>query len=75
MPTTYYRMRVEGHLDSVHWSRWFDGMQVTPKADGTTVLSGPVTDQAALHGLLSKIRDLGLVLLSLQRMAPESREE
>jgi hypothetical protein len=75
MPTTYYRMRVEGQLDSTHWSGWFDGMQVMPEADGTTVLSGPVTDQAALHGPLSKIRDLGLVLLSLQRMAPESREE
>jgi hypothetical protein len=66
MSPAHYEITVKGHLDQAHWSRWFDGMQVTLKADGTTVLSGPVADQAALHGLLGKVRDLGLVLISVQ---------
>ncbi len=48
-----------------HWSAWFDGLTVGPGDDGTTVLHGPVPDQAALHGLLAKLRDLGLPLISL----------
>jgi hypothetical protein len=68
MATMRYEIAVEGHLDRAHWSRWFDGMQVAPEPDGTTVLSGPITNQAALYGLLAKIRDLGLTLISVQRL-------
>ena len=71
MTPTRYEIAVEGHLDRAHWSRWFDGMEVTLQADGTTTLAGPVVDQAALHGLLAKVRDLGLVLLSVQHTEPD----
>jgi len=60
-----YRLRVDGHLDD-HWSAWFGHLAVARENDGTTSLSGPVTDQAALHGLLTKIRDLGILLLSVE---------
>jgi hypothetical protein len=59
-----YQIRVRGVLDP-QWSDWFDEMTVTPQADGETLLAGPVRDQCALHGILQKIRDLGLPLLSL----------
>jgi hypothetical protein len=62
-----YRIRVRGGLDS-RWSDWFDGFAVTPQANDETLLTGPVADQAALHGLLAKIRDLGLPLLSVKRV-------
>jgi hypothetical protein len=68
MTTAHYIITLGGHLDRAHWARWFDGLQVIPKADGTTELSGPVTDQSALHGMLDRVRDLGLVLISLQRV-------
>jgi hypothetical protein len=58
------QIRVRGVLDS-QWSDWFDDMTVSPQADGDTVLAGSVRDQCALHGILAKIRDLGLPLLSL----------
>jgi hypothetical protein len=61
-----YQIRVRGMLDS-GWSDWFDGLTLCPEANGDTVLTGPVRDQSALHGLLSRIRDLGLPLLSLNR--------
>ena len=64
-----YEIRVEGILDEC-WSAWFDGMQVTSQPDGVTVIAGPVTDQAALHGLLAKVRDLGLPLISVRRVDP-----
>jgi hypothetical protein len=64
-----YEIRVEGILDEC-WSGWFDGMQVTSQADGVTVIAGPVTDQAALHGLLAKVRDLGRPLISVRRVEP-----
>lgn len=61
-----YRIKVKGVLDG-EWSGWFEGMTVQPQPSGETVLTGPVADQAALHGLLHKIRDLGLPLLSVKR--------
>ena len=60
----YYVIRLAGHLDQ-RWAEWFDGLSLTHQGDGTTVLHGPVVDQAALHGLLQKVRDLGLPLLSV----------
>ena len=60
-----YELRVEGHLDE-HWSTWFDGMALVCEDDGTTTLRGLVTDQAALHGLLAKVRDLGTTLISVE---------
>ncbi|MDR2983565.1 MAG: hypothetical protein LBV34_01875 [Nocardiopsaceae bacterium] len=59
-----YAIRVKGHLDS-KWSAWFDGLAVARGGDGTTILHGQVADQAALHGVLRKIRDLGLPLISV----------
>jgi len=64
-----YRIRVEGHLDSA-WGDWFCGLDVTLEDDGCTLLGGPVVDQAALHGLLKKVRDLGLPLVSVERVEP-----
>jgi hypothetical protein len=59
-----YEIRVDGHLDTRR-AAWFDGLSITAEADGTTVLRGSVVDQAALHGLLQKLRDVGIPLLSL----------
>jgi len=64
-PGTYH-IRVKGNLDQ-KWSDWFDGFSITPQPGDETLLAGPVADQSALHGLLSKIRDLGLPLLLVQR--------
>jgi len=68
-----YRFRVSGHLDD-RWSDWFGGLAVQRRDDGTTVLVGSVIDQAALHGVLALIRDLGLPLLSVRRAAPRPAE-
>jgi hypothetical protein len=57
-------IRIEGHLDD-HWSAWFDGLAVERADDGTTTLRGVVADQAELHGLLAKVRDLGTTLISV----------
>ena len=65
-----YNVRVKGHLDRC-WSDWFDGLTLTHHLDGTTVLAGVVADQAALHGILAKIRDLGLALVSVIPAEPE----
>jgi hypothetical protein len=65
-----YEIRVEGILDQ-RWSSWFDGLQLMNQPDGLTVLTGPVADQAALHGLLAKVRDLGLPLISVRRLDPK----
>ena len=59
-----YEIRLTGHLDA-HWAAWFDGLTVGHDSDGTTVLSGAIADQAALHGLLQRVRDLGLPLVSV----------
>lgn len=64
MAPTGYRIQIQGHLDA-EWSAWFDGMTVRCHSNGTTTLTGPVRDQAALHGQLLRIRDLGLVLISV----------
>ena len=68
-PPVHYEITVEGILDP-RWSAWFDGMQLASDADGRTTLAGPVADQAALHGLLAKVRDLGLPLLAVHRTDP-----
>jgi hypothetical protein len=66
--STDYHIRLQGHLDS-HWSAWFDGMTISNEANGETVLRGPLVDQAALHGVLMKIRDIGLPLIAVTRVA------
>lgn len=65
----HIEIRVSGHLGS-RWTAWFDGMTLTPDDDGTSVISGVVVDQAALHGLLQTLRDLGITLISLTPLAP-----
>lgn len=60
----YYEIRVRGQLNS-HWSTWFEGLTLTHLGNGETLIAGPIQDQAALHGILAKIRDLGLHLISL----------
>jgi hypothetical protein len=65
-----YEIRLQGHL-AARWSAWFDGLTVTNKPDGTTIISGPVADQAALHGLLQKARDVGMPLLSVTSVNPD----
>lgn len=62
--TTVYRIRVRGHLDR-NWSQWLGGMTIAHEANGETVMMGPVRDQAALFGLLMRVRDLGLTLISV----------
>ncbi len=62
-----YEIRIKGHLDS-QWSDWFEGLAITLEENGDTLLTGPVIDQAALHGLLKKIRDLGIPLISVNRV-------
>ncbi|HEV2824083.1 MAG TPA: hypothetical protein VG035_02595 [Actinomycetota bacterium] len=68
-PPAHYEIRVRGVLDS-QWSPWFEGLAITTDMPDQTLIAGPVTDQAALHGLLAKIRDLGLPLLSVRRIDP-----
>ena len=65
----HYEIRVNGVLGS-GWSAWFDGLQVTSDDRGQTTIAGPIADQAALHGLLAKVRDLGLELLEVRRTDP-----
>ena len=62
-----YEVRITGHLDA-RWAAWFDGLTVSHGSDGTTVLSGPITDQAALHGVIQRVRDLGLPLVSVTQI-------
>jgi len=68
-----YRLRVAGHLDD-HWSPWFGDLTVSREDDGTTSLTGAVADQAELHGLLTKIRDLGVTLISVEAIDPAAVE-
>jgi len=64
-----YDIRLKGHLDT-RWAAWFDGLTITHDSDGTTIMHGLVADQAALHGLLQKTRDLGLPLISVNYVEP-----
>ena len=68
-----YQIRVQGHLDS-GWSAWFDGLTIANVERGEALLSGYLPDQAALHGILSKVRDLGLPLLAVQRLEPDQAD-
>ena len=68
-PPVRYEIRLEGVLDS-RWSAWFEGLQLSSDEPGQTIIAGPVSDQAALHGLLAKVRDLALPLISIRRIGP-----
>ena len=65
-----YEIRLKGHLHS-RWAAWFEGLSLTNASDGTTIIHGPVADQAALHGLLRKVRDVGLPLVSVTQVEPD----
>jgi hypothetical protein len=65
-----YEIRLKGRLDP-RWAAWFDGLSLTHESDGTTLISGLVADQAALHGLLQRVRDIGLPLISVTRIEPD----
>jgi hypothetical protein len=69
-----YQIRIKGLLDS-QWTDWFDGMAISPTEDGDTLLTGPVEDQAALHGLLKKVRDAGMSFVSVSPVEPDRRRE
>jgi hypothetical protein len=68
-----YEIRIAGHLPA-RWSAWFEGLVVAPEPDGTTRLSGPVADQAALYGLLKRVRDTGLTLIAVNQI-PSKQEQ
>ena len=68
-----YEIRIQGHLDQ-RWAGWFDGLTLTLEDNGDTLLTGPVVDQAALHGLLRKVRDLGMPLVSVRRVEPSQAD-
>ena len=69
--SAWYEIRLQGRLDP-RWATWFEGMTLTDHTDGTTVIHGLVADQAAMHGLLQRLRDLGLPLLSVDRRTQHS---
>lgn len=64
-----YQIRIKGHLGQ-QWADWFEGMTITREENGDTLVTGPMVDQAALHGLLRRVRDLGMPLLSVSRLTP-----
>ena len=68
-----YQIRIKGHL-SRQWTDWFEGLTITLEEDGDTLLTGPVVDQSALHGLLKKVRDLGMPLLSVNSVEPSRQD-
>jgi hypothetical protein len=68
-----YKIRLKGHLGR-HWTDWFDGLTITLEDNGETLLTGPLADQAALHGLLKKVRDLGMPLLSVVGIKPDQAD-
>lgn len=69
----YYEILIRGQLDN-HWSAWFEGLKLSPLENGETLIAGPVQDQAALHGILAKIRDLDLHLISVVLSTGEPKE-
>jgi hypothetical protein len=69
-----YEIRIKGHLDK-RWAAWFEGLTITLEEDGDTLLTGPVVDQAALHGLLKKVRDLGMPLVSVSPLEPDQADQ
>lgn len=69
-----YEIRLKGHLDA-RWAAWFDGLRLGLERDGTTVIDGRVADQAALHGLLQKVRDIGLPLISVSCVEPDQPDK
>jgi len=69
-----YQIRIKGLLDR-HWTDWFGGMTISPTEDDDTLLTSPIEDQAALHGLLNKVRDLGMPLISVAPVEPDRRRE
>ena len=68
-----YQIRINGHLEQ-QWKDWFEDMTISTEGNGDTLLTGPVIDQAALHGLLKKVRDLGTPLISVQRIQTEPKK-
>jgi hypothetical protein len=72
-PSTVYQIRIKGHL-SRQWTDWFEGLTITLEENGETLLTGLVTDQAALHGLIKKVRDLGMPLLSVNSVRVEAQD-
>ena len=69
-----YEIRLKGHLDD-RWTDWFEGLTITLEENGDTLLTGPVVDQAALHGLLKKVRDLGMPLVSVSPLEPGQADQ
>ena len=69
----HFEIRIKEHLDD-RWADWFDGLDISLEEDGSTILSGPLADQAALHGILKKVRDLGLTLISVNTVKPDTAE-
>jgi hypothetical protein len=69
-----YEIRIKGHLDD-RWAEWFEGLTITLEENGDTLLTGSVVDQAALHGLLKKVRDLGIPLLSVNLIQSQPKKE
>ena len=69
-----YEIRIQGHLDQ-HWATWFDGLAISYDSDETTLLRGHIADEAALHGMLAKVRDLGLPLLAFRRLEGPQPDE
>jgi len=72
--TRHYEILLKGHLEA-RWEKWFEGLAITLDENGNTLLSGTVTDQAALHGLFKKVRDVGLELLSVNPAEPDTKED
>jgi hypothetical protein len=70
----YYEIRLKGYLDN-RWSGWFEGLTITLEDNGDTLLTGPVIDQAALHGLIKKVRDLGIPLVSVSTVEPGEADQ
>ncbi len=68
-----YEIRLKGHLDH-GWTDWFDGLTISLEDNGETLITGPVVDQSALYGLLKKVRDLGMPLLSVDRLKPDQAD-